>query len=369
MLNRIRFAVAALAATAVLACAPAQEVKAAPVWTAKVKVFNASDANELVIGAASDASDGFDNGYEVRAILSSRLAAYFLYPEWGLETGYFWTDIKDTGFPKEWKFYVVSSVSEQIDMVWGQNVPENIQLTMLDEAASSVIDMKTAGSYRFTGTASSPRSFKVTASSANVTTPDTTAPDTQITSAPSGYLNTSSATVSFTATDNVSTALKYSYKTDENQWSSWSSTASAQLTLSDGSHVFYARSMDESGNIDPTPAQAGFTVDTAVPSLIINNAANTQMKSDRTTKYVKITGTVSDAASGLSTVTYKVVDEYGLNNSSGTLSTSSSFSFSVPIKVYCKYRDTNGRRYTITVTATDKAKNTTSKSVFITIIK
>ena len=33
--------------------------------------------------AADDATDGFENGYESRAIMAGKLVAYFYHPEWG----------------------------------------------------------------------------------------------------------------------------------------------------------------------------------------------------------------------------------------------------------------------------------------------
>ena len=97
--------------------------------------------------------------------------------------------------------------------------------------------------------------------------PDTTAPDTTITSGPNGSTNNTAPTFTFSGRDNVTTAnLKYQYRLDSGGWSAASTSTTANLTgLSEGGHLFEVRAVDEAGNVDAAPAHSSFTVDTTQP--------------------------------------------------------------------------------------------------------
>jgi hypothetical protein len=59
-------------------------------------------------------------------------------------------------------------------------------------------------------------------------------------------------------------------------WSAYFSATSTTFTgLAEGSHTFDVRAKDEAGNVDPTPAEQSFSVDTAAPtgSVSINSGA------------------------------------------------------------------------------------------------
>jgi Bacterial Ig-like domain len=104
------------------------------------------------------------------------------------------------------------------------------------------------------------------------TTPDndTAAPSTTITSGPNGTINNTAPIFTFSGSDNVtSTAnLKYQYRLDSGGWSAPSTSTTANLTgLSEGAHLFEVRAVDETGNVDATPAQRSFTVDTKAPKI------------------------------------------------------------------------------------------------------
>lgn len=98
---------------------------------------------------------------------------------------------------------------------------------------------------------------------------DTTAPDTTITSAPSGTINTNSATFEWTGSDSPASPigtpaneLEYSYKLDSASWSAYSTDTQVTLTnISEGAHTFSVQARDKVNNIDPSPATANFTVD------------------------------------------------------------------------------------------------------------
>jgi hypothetical protein len=91
---------------------------------------------------------------------------------------------------------------------------------------------------------------------------DTTAPDTTITSGPTGTTNDSTPTFAFTATEPGSV---FECRVDSGSWadctSPWTTSG-----LSDGAHSVSVRATDVAGNTDASPATRAFTVDTTAPA-------------------------------------------------------------------------------------------------------
>lgn len=116
---------------------------------------------------------------------------------------------------------------------------------------------------------------------------------------------------------------------------------------------------------------ATFAIETTPPVLTLNQPQpsvltppNGKMMS------VLVSGTVSDAQSGLKTVSYAVADEYNQFNSTGSITQNSdgSFSFTVSLQAAVSKKDPDGKRtYTISVTAIDNANNTSKGSVTVTV--
>jgi hypothetical protein len=95
--------------------------------------------------------------------------------------------------------------------------------------------------------------------------PDTTPPETVITSGPSGTIDYTDVDFTFSGSDDNDppSALVYQHRMDGGSWSGWSGSTMASYTgLADGPHTFAVRSRDSSGNIDPSPATRTFTVET-----------------------------------------------------------------------------------------------------------
>jgi hypothetical protein len=91
---------------------------------------------------------------------------------------------------------------------------------------------------------------------------DTTAPDTSITSGPTGTTNDGTPTFAFSATEANSV---FECRVDTGAWadctSPWTTSA-----LSDGAHSVAVRATDVAGNTDASPATRSFTVATAPPA-------------------------------------------------------------------------------------------------------
>lgn len=100
-------------------------------------------------------------------------------------------------------------------------------------------------------------------------TTDTTPPETTIAAAPSGTIAANSASFEFESTEAGGFQCRLD-STDDAEWGPCTSPQ-AYTALADGPHSFEVRSTDDSGNVDPTPASASFTVDTTPPETTIGS--------------------------------------------------------------------------------------------------
>jgi hypothetical protein len=352
-------------------------------WFAKITVSFGNDTSRVAIGAATDATDGFENYYTGRGIFSGYLMAYFYYPEWGLETPYFTSDVKSVYFPQEFTFYVSSRYTyRDTEIRWDTSrVPDTITLVLEDVTTGDTVDMMETSSYTYYNTSSAARSFRVTADGTFEFPPgeeppaDSTPPETIITTSVPAFTGTSEVTIEYTGTDDVTAAgsLEYSYSVDSGNWAAWSTGTSAIVSgLSDGQHTFGVKARDEAGNEDPTPAETSFTVDTTAPALTLNEPNPPKLWPPRG-QFVSVyfSGNATDTGSGLDTVQYTMVDEYGKYASSGTVIPSSSgdFSFSLSLEAEKDADDKDGRAYTVTVTAVDMVGNSVSGTVTVYVRK
>jgi hypothetical protein len=92
--------------------------------------------------------------------------------------------------------------------------------------------------------------------------PDTTAPETVITSQPAGP-SSEAVSFGFTGSDEVTptSLLTYECRLDSGDWVGCTSPSS--YTLTPGAHTFEVRAVDEAGNADSTPAAYSWTVEVA----------------------------------------------------------------------------------------------------------
>jgi hypothetical protein len=348
-------------------------------WFARIVVSYNNDAVRVTLGAATDAVDGYNVQYTERA-LPGYLMAYFYHPEWGLETPYFAREMRSINLPKEWTFYISSRfLYEDMEIRWDiSRVPDTITLVLEDVTTGATVDMMEAVSYTYYNTDSAARTFRVTADGTFEVPPgeeppaDSAPPETAITTPVPASIGTSEVTIEYTGTDDVTAAgsLEYSCSVDNGGWSAWSTDATATVNgLSDGPHTFGVKAKDEAGNEDPTPAVTSFTVDMTAPALSLNapNPPNLWPPRGHFVS-VSFSGNAIDT-SGLGTVQYTMVDEYGKYASSGTvgLSSSGGFSFNLSLEAERDSDDKDGRAYTVTVRAVDMVGNETVKKVTVTV--
>ena len=88
--------------------------------------------------------------------------------------------------------------------------------------------------------------------------PDTTAPETTITSGPSGTVERRGASLTYSSTESGST---FGCRLDGGGWASCPAAGKRYTGLADGVHTFLVRATDAAGNTDGSPASRTWTVD------------------------------------------------------------------------------------------------------------
>ena len=97
---------------------------------------------------------------------------------------------------------------------------------------------------------------------------DTTAPDTSIVTRPAVRVATATAEFTFSSTESPAT---FECSLDGGAFVACDA-ATTFTGLADGDHTLAVRSIDEIGNVDGTPAEYTWTVDTTAPDTVINTA-------------------------------------------------------------------------------------------------
>jgi hypothetical protein len=84
---------------------------------------------------------------------------------------------------------------------------------------------------------------------------------------------------------------------------------------------------------------------------------------------VTISGSVTDAVSGISSASFNVIDEYGTTQPSGsvTVQANGSYSFTLALPANRPGNDRDGHLYTIVVSGFDQAGNSTTASTTLRI--
>jgi hypothetical protein len=208
----------------------------------------------------------------------------------------------------------------------------------------------------------SSRAFKIT-------TTDTTPPVTTASIAgPLGLNNwyTGPTTVAFNATDDLSGVARTQYRLGSSE--SWTPGTSVSFATSGIYNVQY-QSIDMDGNVE-TPNTITVRLDSKAP-VISENADTSVIFNYLPVASLTISGKITDNLSGvnLNTAKFAVHDEYGRVEPTGAISLAAdgAYSFTVKLRTFVRAKDTDGRLYTVRVSAADEAGNSRTSETSVTI--
>ncbi len=129
------------------------DANASAEWELTLRVEAETGHNQLVLGADSTATDGYDSLWEVYAMLGGEIEAYFPHPEWNMVHQVFWRDIraKASGMTTEWSFVVDSSLNNyDFTVKWDiSRVPDDYTIFLTDDTTAQQMDMRLITSYSF----------------------------------------------------------------------------------------------------------------------------------------------------------------------------------------------------------------------------
>jgi hypothetical protein len=110
-------------------------------------------------------------------------------------------------------------------------------------------------------------------------------------------------------------------------------------------------------------------VDDVPPAITVTATPSQIWPANGRTVQVAITGTVTDAGSGVVAATFEVVDEYGELQPGGTVTLDAAGNYSVVIPLLASRRgdDRDGRSYTIVIRARDAAGNEGTAQIVVTV--
>jgi hypothetical protein len=154
----------------------------------------------------------------------------------------------------------------------------------------------------------------ITVAAAGSTPPpaDTTAPNTTITSGPTGTTTDNTPTFAFTASESGST---FQCRLDAGAWAACTSPWTTGA-LADGMHGIAVRATDAAGNADATPATQSFTVAAAAaPQTLVGNATVQSSANSNTAGTAEAFRTTASASGGTRSMSVYVAS----GNTAGTL--------------------------------------------------
>lgn len=173
--------------------------------------------------------------------------------------------------------------------------------------------------------------------------------------------------LNLSATDNCSGVGRTEYSTDGgNTWTEFTGTLNFNQ---DGVFTVLYRSIDRAGNIE-TAGSTTIKIDKTAPVANLSASPSRIWPPNGRPIQVTLSGTGSDATSGLGEVSYVVTDEYGtqLAISPRTLSgAAANWAETLTVEAWRNGNDRDGRLYRVTATVKDSAGNTTQTTVDIIV--
>lgn len=152
----------------------------------------------------------------------------------------------------------------------------------------------------------------------------------------------------------------------------WETTAGSSIPFVDEQNVsqpLTSFAAAEGVLVVPTSTTlVAYARDTVAP--VVTAAANPSTAPKRPQPVtITISGSVTDAGSGVSSASFNVIDEYGVTQPSGpvTVQANGTYSFTLTLPATKQGSDKNGHLYTIRVTGVDQAGNSATATTTLTI--
>jgi hypothetical protein len=202
--------------------------------------------------------------------------------------------------------------------------------------------------------------------------PETTAPQTTATvspAAPNGENGwyTTDVTMSLSATDDCSGVAKTEYSIDNGE--TWIPYSGELSFTNEGVFMVQFRSVDRAGNVE-TAGSTTIKIDKTAPTLSTTADPTRIWPPNGKMVDVTISGSGTDAISGLASVSYAVTDEYGtpLSIAPRTLTgNSATWADVLAVEARRDGEDRDGRLYRITITVKDAAGHSTTSTVDVVV--
>jgi uncharacterized lipoprotein YddW (UPF0748 family) len=203
--------------------------------------------------------------------------------------------------------------------------------------------------------------------------PETTAPQTTATvspAAPNGENGwyTTDVTMSLSATDDCSGVAKTEYSIDNGE--TWIPYSGELSFTNEGVFMVQFRSVDRAGNVE-TAGSTTIKIDKTAPTLSTTADPTRIWPPNGKMVDVTISGSGTDAISGLASVSYAVTDEYGtpLSIAPRTLTgNSATWADVLAVEARRDGEDRDGRLYRITITVKDAAGHSTTSTVDVVVV-
>ena len=130
--------------------------------------------------------------------------------------------------------------------------------------------------------------------------PASSPPDTAIDSGPTGTIGQSSAMFVFHGSDTDDT---FQCSLDGAPWATCTSPQQYS-SLTDGTHTFQVRAVNSAGEMDPTPAESSWSVDTIAPAVTLTGPASGSWTNNVTPVFSGAAGTASGDSSTITVYLY-----------------------------------------------------------------
>lgn len=145
------------------------------------------------------------------------------------------------------------------------------------------------------------------------------------------------------------------------EWTPWIKYFNNFTLSGEGKHYLEYFSVDNAGNVEETYNQT-YYIDDSPPIVTISASPNALWPPNHKMKNVLISGSATDAGTGIATITFTVVDEYGQ-----VQPTITHFGQTIQLEAWRNGNDMDGRAYTITAIATDNLGHAATASTVVLV--